>query len=103
MANLTKKDIILSIHDRTGIGQNDVRDIVQMTLDSILNALGQGNSVELRSFGVFSIQKRKSRIGRNPNKPDQNILIPARAAIKFKPGKALKGLLKDINPKNLDR
>ena len=99
--NLTKRDIVLSIYDKTGFPQKEVRDVVQQTLDTIATALAQGRNVELRNFGVFEVQKRKSRIGRNPNKPETDVIIPDRAVIKFKAGKELKAELKSINLDNL--
>ena len=99
--NLTKRDIVLSIYDKTGFPQKEVRDVVQLTLDTIATALEQGRNVELRNFGVFEVQKRKSRIGRNPNKPETDVIIPDRAVIKFKAGKELKAGLKSINLENL--
>ena len=98
-ANLTKRDIVLEIYEKTGFPQKEVRDTVQMTLDVIARALAQGRNVELRNFGVFEVQVRKSRIGRNPKKPEKDVIIPKRAVIKFKAGKELKAdLLKlDIN------
>ena len=99
--NLTKRDIVLSIYDRTSFPQKEVRDVVQLTLDTIASALSQGKNVELRNFGVFEVQKRKARIGRNPNKPETDVIIPNRAVIKFKAGKELKAELKSINLENL--
>jgi nucleoid DNA-binding protein len=43
------------------------------------------------------VQIRKSRIGRNPNKPETDVVIPKRAVIKFKAGKELKAQLKDMD------
>ena len=99
--NLTKRDIVLSIYDITSFPQKEVRDVVQLTLDTIASALSQGKNVELRNFGVFEVQKRKARIGRNPNKPETDVIIPNRAVIKFKAGKELKAELKSINLENL--
>lgn len=99
--NLTKRDIVLSIYGKTGFPQKEVRNVVQQTLDTIATALAQGRNVELRNFGVFEVQKRKSRIGRNPNKPETDVIIPDRAVIKFKAGKELKAELKSINLENL--
>ncbi len=96
-ANLTKRDIVLEIYEKTGFPQKEVRDTVHMTLDVIARALAQGRNVELRNFGVFEVQVRKSRIGRNPNKPEKDVVIPKRAVIKFKSGKELKAELKKID------
>jgi nucleoid DNA-binding protein len=95
-SNLTKRDIIMSIYDKTGYPQKEVRDIVQLTLDVIAEALSEGRDVELRNFGVFQVQVRKTRIGRNPNKPEKNVIIPERAVIKFKAGKELKMKMDDL-------
>jgi len=96
-SNLTKRDIVLSIYDKTNFPQKEVREVVQLTLDAIAEALAEGRNVELRNFGVFEVQVRKSRIGRNPNKPKTDVVIPTRAVIKFKAGKELKGQLKDLD------
>ena len=96
-SNLTKRDIVLSIYDKTGFPQKEVREVVQLTLDTIADALSRGRNVELRNFGVFEVQVRKSRIGRNPNKPETDVVIPTRAVIKFKAGKELKSELKDMD------
>lgn len=101
-ANLTKRDIVLNIYEKTGYPQKEVREMVQLTLDCIAEALASGRNVELRNFGVFEVQVRKSRVGRNPNRPETDVLIPKRAVIKFKAGKELKAELKDIDLNNIE-
>ena len=98
-SNLTKREIVLSIFDKTSgaIQQNHIRDTVQMTLDAIHEALLSGRNVELRNFGVFEVQVRKARVGRNPNKPEKDVVIPRRAVVKFKAGKELKAGLKNLD------
>ena len=91
--NLTKRDIVLEIYQKTNYPQKEVKEVVQLTLDAIAHALSSGQNVQLRNFGVFEIQVRKARIGRNPNKPEIDVLIPARAVVKFKLGKELKAHL----------
>ena len=95
--NLTKRDIVLNIYEKTGFPQKEVREVVQLTLDAISEAVQQGRNVELRNFGVFEVQVRKSRIGRNPNRPEKDVVIPTRAVIKFKAGKELKAELKKLD------
>jgi nucleoid DNA-binding protein len=95
--NLTKRDIVIEIFTKLGYPQKHIRDSVQMTLDAISEALLSGRDVELRNFGVFQVQVRKSRIGRNPNRPETDVVIPQRAVIKFKAGKELKAKLKSID------
>ena len=99
--NLTKRDIVIDIYEKTNFAQKEVRETVQLTLDAIANALSQGRNVELRNFGVFEVQVRKSRIGRNPNKPEVDMVIPERAVVKFKAGKELKTKLEALDIKSM--
>ena len=97
MANLTKREIVLEIYKQTGFAQKQIVDTVQQTLDIIQAALADGRNVELRNFGVLEVQVRKQRVGRNPNKPEAEVIIPQRAVVKFKSGKVLKQQLKKID------
>jgi nucleoid DNA-binding protein len=93
--NLTKREIVQNIYESANYNHKDVTEIVQKTLDNINKALTSGMNVELRNFGVFEVQVRKSRVGRNPNKPETDVVIPRRAVVKFKAGKEMKvGLTK---------
>lgn len=96
--NLTKRDIIVEIYEKMGFPQKEVRETVQLTLDIIARALIEGRNVELRNFGVFEVQTRKARVGRNPNKPEKDVIIPERKVIKFKSGKELKASLGNPKP-----
>ena len=95
--NLTKREIVLEIYKKTNFPQKQVVETVQRTLDIIQNALAAGRNVELRNFGVLEVQVRKQRIGRNPNKPEAEVIIPQRAVVKFKSGKILKQQLAKID------
>ena len=103
MANLTKREIVLEIYRKSGFPQKQIVDTVQHTLDIIQKALADGRNVELRNFGVLEVQVRKQRIGRNPNKPTDTVVIPQRAVVKFKSGKILKQQLKKIDLATLER
>lgn len=94
--NLTKRDIIIQIYEKTKFPQKQIRDTVQQTLDIISEALIDLQNVELRKFGVLEVQLRKRRIGRNPNEPEKDVIIPDRFVVKFKAGKELKESLKRI-------
>ena len=90
MANLTKRDLVVMISNETGIVQHHVFDVIQRTLDHITGSLAKGDPVELRKFGSFEVRLTKPRVGRNPNEKGSDFVIPARAAVKFKPGKVLR-------------
>lgn len=87
---MTKRQMVLKIAEETGLIQADVAAVVQRSLEHIIESLQNGENVEFRNFGVFEVQIRKSRIGRNPKKPDQTVTIPERKVVKFKPGKVMK-------------
>jgi len=87
---LTKRDLVVRISEETGLIQTQVFDVVQKTLDYIAESLSKGEKVELRNFGVFEVKVRKARVGRNPNRPETDVPIPARAMVKFKAGKEMR-------------
>src|SRR5207237_4779493 len=90
MAKLTKMDIVVAISNQTGMGKNQIFDVVQRTLDHITDSLANNVAVELRNFGVFQPRLTKPRVGRNQNEPGSSFVIPARATVKFKPGMILR-------------
>jgi nucleoid DNA-binding protein len=78
--------------------QNDVASVVQKTLDYMGDELAAGRNIELRNFGVFEVKVRKSRKGRNPNRPENEVVIPERVVVKFRAGKELKERVETIKP-----
>lgn len=90
MPNLTKNNLVKTISDKTGLTQQEVFSVVQLTLEGITEGLATGNNVELRNFGVFEVRLTKTRIGRNPKKPQETVEIPPRATVKFSAGKIMR-------------
>ena len=64
---------------------------VETVFESLKQALGRGQRIELRRFGVFSVKPRKTGIGRNP-RTGEEVNIPPGKAVRFKPGKELQGI-----------
>lgn len=95
---MTKRDLVVRISQETNLVQQDVLDVVQRTLDYISEAVSRGETIELRNFGVFEVKIRKARIGRNPNSPEQDVRIPPRAVVKFKPGKEMRDQVIKLTP-----
>lgn len=92
-STMTKKKLINSISQEKGIHPNDVRHVIQAFLDSMTDALSTGERLEFRDFGVFEVVERKQKIGRNPKNAAVPIVIPARNAVKFTPGKKMRKLI----------
>jgi nucleoid DNA-binding protein len=99
---MTKRDIVVRISTETGLVQQQVLDVVQKTLDYIAEAVAHGRKVELRNFGVFEVKVRKARIGRNPNAPANDVRIPPRAVVKFKPGKEMREAVLKLTPADIE-
>ncbi len=97
---MTKRDLVVRISQETELIQEQVLDVIQRTLDHISAAVAAGTTVELRNFGVFEVKIRKARVGRNPNQPDHDVPIPARAVVKFKPGKEMREAVLRLTPKD---
>jgi len=92
---LTKRDLAVTVAAKSGLNQFQALQAVQATLDGIVASLKKGRHVEFREFGVFEIVTRKARVGRNPNKPQNTVEIPAHKCIKFKPGKRMREMFKE--------
>jgi nucleoid DNA-binding protein len=95
MATITKRELAIKITDKLGaqgyeLTQQHVLEVVQTLIDEITEALAQGDTVVMRNFGAFQVREMKAKIGRNPKNPGKDVPIPARAAVKFKPGKEMK-------------
>jgi len=96
MATITKKKLIQVISQARGVHPNDVRHVIQSFLDTMTNYLAQGDRLEFRDFGVFEVVERKQKIGRNPKNAAVPIVIPARLAVKFTPGKNMRKSIEKV-------
>jgi nucleoid DNA-binding protein len=103
VANLTKRDLMHTISDETGLPQHKVLHVIDPILAALITSLAQGQTVELRNFGVFVLKTRKRRMGRNPRHPENEFPIPAHYGVKFKAGKILKARVSEIDPVSLTK
>jgi nucleoid DNA-binding protein len=98
MDTITKRDLVVKISNKTGLTQQQVFDVIQNTLDTITATLANNDEVVLRNFGSFQVKQTKQKVGRNPNKPGTDVIIPPRAIVKFKPGKQMKERVATLLP-----
>ena len=98
MATVTKRDLVVKVSNETGLTQQQVFNVIQKTLDEVIGSLADGNEVVLRNFGAFQVKKTKAKVGRNPNRPGTDVVIPPRAVVKFKPGKEMKEKVAKLLP-----
>ena len=88
---MIKLDIVNAIVTKTSISRAKAEQAVETVFEAMKNALGRGDRIELRRFGVFNVKRRKTGIGRNP-RTGQMVSIPPGKAVRFKPGKELQEL-----------
>lgn len=67
MSNVTKKDLVEEIANKTGLTQVDTKIVVETFFESIAKALGSGRKIEIRGFGRFKVKEKRARTARNPH------------------------------------
>ena len=98
MSNMTKKDIVDAIAERTGLTQVDTKVIVECFLDSIGKSLCEGKNIEIRGFGRFKVKEKKARVARNP-RTGEMVQIEAGFKPIFEASKELKSVLNSRSSK----
>ncbi len=92
---MTKKEIVKTISDETGLNQQLIKKIVQKTFDSIVETLIEEGRIELRNFGVFQVRPRAARKARNP-RTGRQVEVPEKFVVSFKPGKIMEERVNSI-------
>jgi integration host factor subunit beta len=90
---VTKKEIVRTISDKTGLPQIQIKEIVELTFEGIVETLLDVGRVELRNFGVFQVKTRKARKARNP-RTGREVAVPEKPVVTFKPGKEMEARVK---------
>ena len=92
---MTKSDLIQRLADlNPHLYLRDIEKIVNTIFDEITTALSEGDRVELRGFGAFSVKERAARMGRNPRTGD-SVKVEAKNMPFFKTDKALRERLNE--------
>ncbi|HCC45324.1 MAG TPA: integration host factor subunit beta [Gammaproteobacteria bacterium] len=87
---MTKSELIEHIAAlQTQLSAKDVELAVKMMLDHMTEALSDGDRIEIRGFGSFSLHYRAPRLGRNP-KTGEKVELAGKYVPHFKPGKELR-------------
>lgn len=86
---MNKAELINAVAASADVSRKDTEAVITAMLDTITEALKQGDKVQLVGFGSFEVKKRAARIGRNPRTKEE-IEIPATVLPVFKAGKLLK-------------
>ena len=87
---MTKSELIERIaKQQQQLHIHDVEMAVKMILECMSQILSEGERIEIRGFGSFSLHYREPRVGRNP-KTGQSVQLPEKYVPYFKPGKELR-------------
>ncbi|MCK5632214.1 HU family DNA-binding protein [bacterium] len=90
---MNKAKLVETMAKLTKLPKATCKECLESFITAVSTSLKQGKNVVLTGFGTFMVMKRKKRIGVNPA-TGKKMEIPAKRVPKFKPGKALKGLVK---------
>ncbi len=90
---MNKTELAAAVAAKTGLSKKDSEAAVSAVLDSVKDALAEGDKVSLIGFGTFSVKVRAARTGLNP-RTKETIEIPEAKVPAFKAGAALKDAVK---------
>ena len=94
---MNKSDLINSISERLGHSKRHVTDIVDAFIEETKHAVARGEKVAVSGFGIFDVQARKARLGRNPQ-TGETVKIKASKSPKFRPGSEFKAAVNGKTP-----
>lgn len=91
---VTKQEFVDRLASKSGLNRRDASTAVDAFLESITEALRNGEEVAFTGFGKFTVQNRAARQGVNPRNPTERVQIPASKVPKFSAGSQLKTAVK---------
>lgn len=87
---MTKSELIARLAElNPSLYHRDLEQLVNTVFDTITEALENGDRVELRGFGAFSLRERTARVGRNP-RTGESVHVDAKTIPFFKMGKGMR-------------
>lgn len=86
---LTRAYLSEAVYQEVGLSRNESAELLEAVLNEITNALAEGDTVKLSSFGSFSIRQKGQRVGRNPKTGEEVPILPRRVLV-FRPSQVLK-------------
>ncbi|MGC9370781.1 MAG: integration host factor subunit alpha [Paracoccaceae bacterium] len=86
---LTRMDLSEAVFREVGLSRNDSAALVESVLSHMSDALVDGETVKISSFGTFTVRDKAARVGRNP-KTGEEAPIPARRVLSFRPSHLMK-------------
>ncbi|MEM6960892.1 MAG: HU family DNA-binding protein [Myxococcota bacterium] len=97
---MTKSELIDAVAQRTKITKSRAEYVVNCVFDSMIESLEEGQGIEIRGFGSFTVRHYEPYSGRNP-RTGKPVSVPEKRLPFFKVGKELKELV-NANPSPID-
>lgn len=91
---VTRAQLTEAVYQEVGLSRNESADLVESVLNEISDALSEGETVKISSFGSFFVRKKGRRIGRNPKTGEEVPILP-RSVLIFRPSHVLKNRIND--------
>ena len=93
---MIKSELVRTLSEKLPeLQQRDVELAVNRMLEQIVNALENGERIEIRGFGAFTMRQRPPRLARNP-KTGESVDLPAKVTVHFKPGSATRSRVQKL-------
>ncbi len=89
---MTKSELIEQLAQRSDLPKKRAEDAVNCIFDTLAAALADGDRIEIRGFGSFSLKEHRAYVGRNP-KTGEEVPVERKHSIHFKVGKQLRELV----------
>ena len=86
---ITRAQLSEAVYQEVGLSRNESADLLEAVLHQMSDALGQGDTVKISSFGSFSVRQKGQRVGRNPKTGEEVPILPRRVLV-FRPSQVLK-------------
>jgi DNA-binding protein HU-beta len=93
VAAINKTELARTVAEETGLSNNQAKEAIEATLETIATELTRGNEVSLSGFGKFAISERSARQGRNPQ-TGETMQIAATKVPRFQAASTLKQAVK---------
>jgi len=90
---MTKAELVAKIAEAAGVSKKQADRCLKAFIEAVEDALVKGERIALPGFGIFQVRERSARKGRNP-RTGEEITIPARKVVVFKPAKQLREKVK---------
>lgn len=91
---VTRADLGEAVYQEVGLSRNESAELLESVLEYMAQALINGETVKVSSFGSFSVRQKGQRIGRNPKTGEEVPILPRKVLV-FRPSQVLKSRINE--------